>query len=235
LPNKTVNSYYSHIFDGGISTHSIYGSSLTCGAIGCTGNGTFNGSLTVDNYTYLNSNLRVNNQIYTLDSNLWLGAGGLNARYMLTLQSGGYLLPKGAVQLGNSSNPFYQLVCTYAPSIVSDARKKENISYIANNVDDIILGIEKDQQCTDITTKDMYEYIKEVPLAIYDLKEVKTSGKKQIGFLAQDIMHSKVGKYIVDDRDVDNLSYDLANRISVLEGALQVAINKIEQLESLIK
>lgn len=241
LPNKTVNNYYSHIFDGGISTHSIYGSSLTCGAVGCTGNGTFNGSLTVDDYIYLNSNLRVNNQIYTTGSNLWFGSGGLNARYMLTLRSDGYFLPKGGVQLGDSSNPFWQLVCSYSPSVVSDARKKENISYIKSNTDASVFSLEENNvEGNDveenITIDDMYDYIKDIPLATYDLKQARSDiqSKRQMGFLAQDIMESKVGSYVVDTRDEDNLAYDTGNRIAVLEGALKKAIDKIEILESII-
>lgn len=235
MPNRTNNNYYSHIFDGGISTHSIYGSSLTCGAIGCTGNGTFNGSLTVNDYAYLNSNVRVNNQIYTTNSNLWLGAGGLNAKYMLTLQSDGYLLPKDAVQLGKSDAPFYQLVCTYAPSIVSDERKKENIQYIVSSTTPAVLSLDnEDSNNADITIDDMYEHVKELPLATYDIKNSKEDSKKQIGFIAQDIQGTKVGDYIIDDRDENNLSYDMANRISVLEGALKKAIEKIECLQSII-
>lgn len=234
MTNKTANNYYSHIFDGGISCYSITGSALTCGSIGCAGSATLNGELTVKGYSYLDSNVRINNQLYTTGSQLWLGAGGLNAKYMLALQSDGYFLPKGAVQLGTSSAPFYQLVCTYAPSVVSDARKKENISYIKSNTDVSIFSLEENSVEENITIDDMYNYIKDIPLVTYNLKQTRSDiqSKRQIGFLAQDIMGTTIGDYIVDARDEDNLSYDLGNRVSVLEGALKKAIEKIEILQN---
>ena len=234
MTNKTVNNYYSHVFDGGISCYSLTSSALTCGSIGCTGSATLNGELTVKGYSYLDSNVRINNQLYTTGSQLWLGAGGLNAKYMLTLQSDGYFLPKGGVQLGTSSAPFYQLVCTYAPSVVSDARKKENISYIKSSTDVSIFSLEENSVEENITIDDMYNYIKDIPLVTYNLKQTRSDiqSKRQIGFLAQDIMETTIGDYIVDARDEDNLSYDLGNRVSVLEGALKKAIEKIEILQN---
>ena len=234
MTNKTTNNYYSHIFDGGISCYSISGSDLTCGSIGCTGDGTLSGTITVKGYSYLDSNVRINNQLYTTNSQLWFGAGGLNAQYMLTLQSDGYFLPKGGVQLGTSNAPFWQLVCSYAPSVVSDARKKENISYIKSNTDVSIFSLEENSVEENITIDDMYNYIKDIPLVTYNLKQTRSDiqSKRQIGFLAQDIMETTIGNYIVDVRDEDNLSYDLGNRVSVLEGALKKAIEKIEILQN---
>ena len=235
LTGKTTNNVYSHVFDGGISAYSLYCNALTASSIGCVGSGNFSGELTVNDYAYLNSNVRVNNQIYTLNNDLWLSSGGLNAQYMLNLNKGGYFRPKGSVQLGDSSNPFYQLVARYATSVVSDARKKTNIKYVASSTQPMTLDLSDAPEYDDsVTIDDMYEHIKELPIVTYDLKEDREKSKRQVGFLAQDIMDSPAGRYIVDDRDEDNLSYDTGNRISVLEGALKKAIEKIEILESII-
>ena len=88
----------------------------------------------------------------------------------------------------------------------------------------------------DITIDDMYDHIKEIPLVSYELIERKEEEevKRQIGFLAQDIMDSPAGRFVVNTNDEDNICYDMGNRITVLEGALKKAIEKIEILESII-
>jgi hypothetical protein len=183
----------------------------------------------------MSKNLKINSTLYTDASSLWIIPGGWYNTYGLEMQKAGYLVPQGSVQLGTSNKPFYQLVCTYAPSIVSDERKKENIQYIVSSTTPAVMSLDDEApDIADITIDDMYEHIKEVPLATYDIKNSRENSKKQIGFIAQDIQGTKVGDYIVDNRDEDNLSYDIANRISVLEGALKKAIEKIEYLESII-
>ena len=70
-------------------------------------------------------------------------------------------------------------------------------------------------------------------MATYKLIDSKLQDKDkiEIGFIIQDIKDTKVGKYITNTQDENNYTYDIGNRISVLEGALKKAINKIEELE----
>lgn len=235
LTGKTRDGVYSHIFDGGISAYSLYCNGLTASSIGCLGAANIAKSLTVNDYAYFNSNVRVNNQIYTLNDNLWFGSGGFNAPFMLNLNKEGYFRPKGNVQLGDNNNPFYQLVSKYAPSIVSDARKKTDVKYVPNASTPMTMRlVEAPEYADDITIDDMYDHIKDIPIATYELIDDKDNTKRQIGFMAQDIMNSPAGKYIIDTRDEENLSYDVGNRISILEGALKKAIEKIEMLQAII-
>lgn len=235
VTNRTNNNIYSHFFDGGISCYSITGTSLTCGTIGCTGNTTINGTLVTSGEAYMSKNLKINSTLYTDASSLWIIPGGWSNTYGLEMQKTGFLVPQGSVQLGTANKPFYQLVCTYAPNVVSDSRKKENIQYIVSSTTPVVMSLDNDTpDNADITIDDMYNYIKGIPLATYNLKQKRSDiqSKRQIGFLAQDIMGTTIGDYIVDARDEDNLSYDLGNRVSVLEGALKKAIEKIEILQN---
>ena len=147
--------------------------------------------------------------------------------YAVHLQYEGYMYPSGNTQLGTSTNPWYTLLCRYAPQVVSDARKKKDIHYINNNLARTLSN--------ELTLDDMYNYVKnDLKLATYQLIDSRSEDKDkiEIGFMIQDIKDTKVGKYIANTKDEDNYTYDMANRISVLEGALQVAINKIEELEN---
>jgi hypothetical protein len=75
----------------------------------------------------------------------------------------------------------------------------------------------------------MYEFIKnDLKLAEYNYKGFK---KSTIGFVAQDIENSKVGKKLIHKNDDNKLSYDTGTRTSIIEGALKKAIEKIEELE----
>lgn len=210
LPNRQDAGVISHRFDGGLSAYT----------------GFFND-------IYVDGSLRVNSTVYTDQQSLFLVAGGYENQYYLQLLNNGYLIPGDSIQLGQATNPFYQLVCTYAPSIVSDARKKTDIKYIDNPM--MLLPV---NEYENITSEDMYNFIKDdLRLATYKLIDSKPEDedKVEIGFLIQDIKDTKIGKYISNTKDENNYTYDMANRISVIEGALQKAIEKIENLEKEIQ
>lgn len=208
MNNRHNVDYYSHVFDGGVSCYDINA-----------------------------NNVKINKTLWTEAEILNIWSGGWNNQYGLHLQNNGYFFPQGSVQLGTSPNPFYQLYSTYAPQIVSDARKKTNVKMIASATSPMTLDLrEPVQYDEDITIDDMYDHIKEIPLVSYELIERKEEEevKRQIGFLAQDIMDSPAGRFVVNTNDEDNICYDMGNRITVLEGALKKAIEKIEILESII-
>lgn len=140
--------------------------------------------------------------------------------------------------LGSSSSKWSEAYATnfYGKmNSSSDINLKENIHYLDNNKDngDKLL-IENT-----ITTNDLYDFVKkDLKLTtynynekyygdLYDAQNVDT----ELGFVAQDIVGTSVENLVLRKDDADNLAYNLNGYVSVLAGALQVAINKIEALE----
>ena len=88
-----------------------------------------------------------------------------------------------------------------------------------------------------IVESDLYDFIKnDLHLATYMFKSNKENITRdsQIGFIAQDIEHTKLGQYIVvgDSSKGDNLMVHQNNYINTIAGALKnKAIDKIETLE----
>lgn len=193
---------------------------------------TFDSSISTD------GNLNVRSSIYSKDNTLIISYGDDPSNtYAVVLQYEGYMFPKGTTQLGTSANPWYCLISTIAPQVVSDKRKKKNIQYIDDNTSQSTTYSLRTNSSS-LTKDDMYNFIRDnLKLATYEMVDAKEEdvGKTELGFIAQDIMDTKVGKYIINDSDPDNLVYDMANRVSVLEGALQIAIKKIEELTQIIK
>ena len=130
----------------------------------------------------------------------------------------------------------------------SDRREKEKITYIENNNpyrtrlmkrSDDALKDDNDNVydvSPEIIEKDLYDFIKDdLHLATYRFKSVNTEipQDSQIGFIAQDIEHTKLGEYIIDgdSEKGDNLMVRESNYINTIAGALKFAINKIERLE----
>lgn len=183
-------------------------------------------------------NLNVRSSIYSKDDTLIISYGDKPVNtYAVVLQYEGYMYPMGNTQLGTSVNPWYCLLSTLAPQVVSDKRKKKNIQYIDDNTSQSTTYSLRTNSSS-LTKDDMYNFIRDnLKLATYEMVDAKGEdvGKTEIGFIAQDIIDTKVGKYIINDSDPDNLVYDMANRVSVLEGALQIAIKKIEELTQIIK
>lgn len=203
VDNKEEFGVYAHVFDSGISSPSIFANQIKSGGYFVAGGG-----------------------LYTDKNILYLSAGGKDNPYGVQLQNEGYMYPSGNTQLGTSLNPWYALMCTHAPQVVSDARKKKNIHYVNNNLARTLSN--------ELTLDDMYNYVKsDLKLATYQLIDSRDEDKDkiEIGFMIQDIKDTKVGEYIANTQDENNYTYDMANRISVLEGALQIAIKKIEELE----
>lgn len=134
-------------------------------------------------------------------------------RIFMDRYNGHFYPNKAASQdLGLSDRPWKTVFMQNAPSVMSDRRVKENIQYLDSTV-----------------ISDMYDYVKN------DLRLVKFNyignSKSTYGFIAQDIEFTKIGKEIVLRSEKGNLSYDMGARMAVLEGALKLAILKIESLE----
>lgn len=137
----------------------------------------------------------------------------------------------GVTYLGTATYPFGNVIAKKLTQ-TSDRTLKENIAYLSN-------AISTYNPSGEITIEDCYNFVSnDLPIATYNYVD---DCDKKIGFIAQDIIYNadetdnKVGQLIVNPKgytDEDGkLTYDLGNYVSVLAGALQVAIRKIENLE----
>ena len=59
-------------------------------------------------------------------------------------------------------------------------------------------------------------------------EQVTSMNNRQIGFIAQDVKDSKVGKYLVTEDDQGILGYETSNWTSIIAGALQHEIRTRE-------
>jgi hypothetical protein len=124
------------------------------------------------------------------------------------------------LNLGSSSKRWGTLYCTSGVNQSSDRNLKEDIEYINDKTRD-----------NDLTNTDFADFIKDVNLATYKLRDVddKTT---QLGFIAQDVQNSKVGEFLIKKDEEGTLSYSLASYVNILAGALQDALKRIEELEN---
>ncbi|MCR1955227.1 phage tail protein [Clostridioides mangenotii] len=116
---------------------------------------------------------------------------------------------------------------------ISDINQKENVEYIDNS-EKLINANEENFVNLGINKEDVYNFIrKDLKLCQYNFNDEYYQGeiaknKLKFGFIAQDIMDTKVGKLIFNS---GNFAYEVNNYISVIAGALQVEIQKREDLE----
>lgn len=151
--------------------------------------------------------------------------------------------------LGDSTTRFNQLcakrVWADGGSITSDKKYKENIVFLDNrtskslNSDDSDKLLSITEKTDNLTTTDLYNFIKDDLILceynynkeylgeLYD-KEIPDT---HLGFIAQDLIGSKVEKVMLRTDDGNNIGYNLNSYVSVLAGALQKTIDKVEKLE----
>ena len=142
--------------------------------------------------------------------------------------------------LGSSAHRWHSAYLVNSPNVSSDARLKENIKYMDNlpAATSTYVGVLDNDE---ITTADLVEFVKnDLYMATYDYKlntagmedgekeQVTSMNNRQIGFIAQDIKDSKVGKYLVTEDDQGILGYETANWTSIIAGALQHEIRTRE-------
>ena len=142
--------------------------------------------------------------------------------------------------LGSTAHRWHSAYLVNSPNVSSDARLKENIKYMDNlpaETSTYVGVLDNDE----ITTADLVEFVKnDLYMATYDYKlntagmedgekeQVTSMNNRQIGFIAQDIKDSKVGKYLVTEDDQGILGYETANWTSIIAGALQHEIRTRE-------
>lgn len=160
--------------------------------------------------------------------NLSLATANSGSMYgEINISDDGFIYPSwgnGKFDLGNDNARFGTLRCVSPVNVSSDRNLKENIKPIQ---DDSLRNANNDDS---ITYEDMYDFIKnDLELNTYNYKDIKEKNT-EIGFIAQDIADTKVGKEIVIQGDT--LSYSQGSYENVLAGALKQAIKKIEVLEN---
>ena len=142
--------------------------------------------------------------------------------------------------LGTDAHRWHSVYLVNSPNVSSDARLKENIKYMDNlpaATSTYVEALDNDE----ITTADLVEFVKnDLYMATYDYKldtvgmedgekeQVISMNNRQIGFIAQDVKDSKVGKYLVTEDDQGILGYETANWTSIIAGALQHEIRTRE-------
>lgn len=103
----------------------------------------------------------------------------------------------------------------------------------------------------DITTNDLYKFFKDdfqltsyrFDIDMYHNNEKRNNELNNIGFIAQDVVNTKVGKLFIvapeeDDKErieEKGYTYNIQNYTSIIAGALKSAINEIEKLKSEIE
>lgn len=141
---------------------------------------------------------------------------------------------KNGSVFNGTSTYYWKQVAAAEFKNTSDRTLKENIKYVSNA---------RVLPSDTIKAEDLYKFIKDdLPVAIYNYID---DGNLKIGFVAQDIIYNIdesdniVGQLIVNPRgytdDDSKLTYDLNNYVSVIVGALQVSIKKVEVLEAKVQ
>lgn len=228
---------YTYRFDAGTSVKALRCNRLRSYDIYPRGNNTYDIGFTNGGCF---SNIWGNN-ICTNQSHLYLGtaqaSGAWNTYGTLAINSAtGYIFPakyNGALGLGMSNNRFSGLYSVNAVNVSSDSRLKTDIHYLEEPTGETVILENRVERNMHITTKDMYDFVKdELKLASYryNINLEKGNTSVDYGFIAQDILYTKVGSEIVQLADENNLnselSYNQGNYISVIAGALQQEIRK---------
>lgn len=138
--------------------------------------------------------------------------------------------------VGTTSHRWQQLCCVASPNVSSDARNKENVKYMYDEPD-VISEFTDIKENDEITTHDLLDFIlNDLHMVTFDYKQstegmeegeidmVKSMNNRQIGFIAQDIENTKVGKYLVTKDKEGILGYESSNWPSIIAGALQQEI-----------
>lgn len=138
--------------------------------------------------------------------------------------------------LGTSAHRWQQLYCVSSPSVSSDARNKENVKYMYDKPD-VIHEYTDVKENDEITTHDLLDFVlNDLYMVTFDYKQnttdmeegevemVTAMNNRQIGFIAQDIENTKVGKYLITKDKDGVLSYESSNWPSIIAGALQQEI-----------
>lgn len=196
---------HSHPYASSSHTHSNYATSTH-----------------VHNYTDL-----VGDSIKSTYNNLHLFPQNYSSWGQIVVDQNGYLRPigKGYYSLGSGSLPYHTVYLVNAAVVSSDRNLKENIEYVSD----------KTKNSNAITETDFHDFIKsDLKLATYNYKTLRTEEMcNNIGFIAQDIVDTKIGSMFVQENEDGILSYNTGSYMNVIAGALQkeIAIREAKNIE----
>lgn len=138
--------------------------------------------------------------------------------------------------VGTPAHRWQQLCCVASPNVSSDARNKENVKYMYDEPD-VISEFTDVKENDEITTRDLLDFVlNDLHMVTFDYKQstegmeqgeidmVMAMNNRQIGFIAQDVENTKVGKYLVTKDNEGILGYESSNWPSIIAGALQQEI-----------
>lgn len=138
--------------------------------------------------------------------------------------------------VGSTAHRWQQLCCVAPPNISSDARNKENVKYMYDEPD-VISEFTDVKENDEITTRDLLDFVlNDLHMVTFDYKQstegmeqgeidmVTAMNNRQIGFIAQDVENTKVGKYLVTKDNEGIFGYESSNWPSIIAGALQQEI-----------
>lgn len=163
----------------------------------------------------------------TQDDDLYIGGVRNNKLWKFDRFNGNFMPPTSA-NIGSTSERVNTIYSTTALDVSSDSRLKENIRYVEANDEIMTLDLEEA-----ITQTDMYSFVKDdLHIAEYNYINSENS---TFGFIAQDVINTKVGAKYVHTGEDGLLSYDSGGYVNVLAGALKEAMDKISNLEAEVK
>ena len=249
--NPTGDDVYPYQFDGGVTVASLRCDNLRTYNIYPRYSGSSDiGSASMRYKDIFADSLSTTNNQLRLGTVTSTGAWGTYGALDINSKDG-YVYPDkgtGQLSLGTSSMRFHTIYLVNSPNVSSDKRVKTDIHYLdepveeTNIIDSEVPRVERNMK---ITTKDMYDFVKDdLKLASYRYNNNLDRNITSVdyGFIAQDILYTKVGSEIVqlaDKEDLDSeLAYNQSNYISTIAGALQEEIiirdKQIDDLQSQI-
>ena len=223
-------------------TNEITAPSVSATTIKSTG--TFSGK--TGSFTSLSTNS------FSVAGNSWLGFLSCGNLECSKITSTGTINTSGSLQgrdcaVGNNmsvdNNAWIKYLYVNGTQVTSDQTLKTDIRYV--NIDKQTISEDSGLMSpnVNITTQDMHEFIETLPMVSYRLIEDVEKGKDETyyGFLAQEILYSKVGSELIsvpteEEQELvgDKLRYSVTNYISFIAGALQEEIRKRKDLETKI-
>ncbi|NJI80641.1 tail fiber domain-containing protein [Clostridioides difficile] len=172
--------------------------------------------------TYIEDEIRL--QVNKDDT--FIKCGG--AKFCFTNDPYSFFPDQDRTDLGQRYNCWRYVYCDEVRT-TSDAKFKENIRYINNN---------KIKSYSKIMDTPFIDFLKnDLKIATFNYKTLHDEdNNQQIGFIANDIQSSKIGKYFIYDYgEKAGLKFSLYGYTTIVAGALQEEIKKREELESITK
>ena len=128
--------------------------------------------------------------------------------------------------IGVAAYRWHSAFLTASPNVSSDRNLKENISYLDDK-----------RRRDDLSATDFHKFIRDdLKIATYNYKlntldmdeeeerQAREMNTEQIGFIAQDIVNTKVGSRMITEDSEGVLGYETGNYTTIIAGALQEEI-----------